>query len=70
VTLNLRALKAWLTSDNARRAYWTLAQAAVGYGITVVSGIDAVWSAPIAAVLSAAKSWIGQRIAAAKALRR
>lgn len=44
--------------DLAERAGWTLAQAAVAFGITEAASIKEWWALPIATALSAAKTWI------------
>lgn len=48
--------------DIAERASWTLAQAAVGFGITELAGITAWWALPIATTLSAAKTYVQRQL--------
>lgn len=45
-----------LNKDVLERAGWTLLQAAVALGITVLGGVSAWWAAPLAMVLSAVKT--------------
>lgn len=49
-------------TDLAERAGWTLAQAAVGFGIAEAAGIKAWWAAPIAMALSAAKTYVQHQL--------
>lgn len=53
--------------DIAERAGWTLAQAAVAFGITEAGGLQTWWALPLATALSAAKTWIVNKLAAKKA---
>lgn len=46
----------WL--DLLERAGWTLAQAAVAFGVTEASGLQTWWALPLATALSAAKTWL------------
>lgn len=50
----------WL--DLLERAGWTLAQAAVAFGITEASGLKTWWALPLATALSAAKTWIMHKL--------
>lgn len=47
--------------DMLERAGWTGAQATLGVGITDLATIPLWWAAPIALVLSAAKTWVLKR---------
>jgi len=47
----------------AERAAWTLAQAAVAFGITEAADIKLWWALPLATALSAAKTWIQGKLA-------
>jgi hypothetical protein len=49
--------------DLGERAGWTLAQAAIGFGITEASGVTTWWALPLATALSAAKTWAVHRTA-------
>lgn len=49
--------------DLAERAGWTLAQAAVAFGITEATGLKTWWALPLATALSAAKTWIQHKLA-------
>lgn len=49
--------------DLAERAGWTLAQAAIGFGITEAAGITAWWAVPVATVLSMAKTFVQHKLA-------
>lgn len=49
--------------DLAERAGWTLAQAAVAFGITEASGLQAWWALPLATALSAAKTYVQGKLA-------
>jgi hypothetical protein len=51
--------------DLAERAGWTLAQAAVAFGITEASGLTAWWALPMATALSAAKTLVQSKLAKA-----
>lgn len=42
----------------AERAGWTLAQAAVAFGITEAAGLKTWWALPLATALSAAKTYV------------
>jgi hypothetical protein len=53
--------------DLAERAGWTLAQAAVAFGITEGAGLHTWWALPLATGLSAAKTWIQHKLAAKQA---
>lgn len=44
--------------DMAERAGWTGVQATLGVAITDLATIPLWWAAPIALVLSAAKTWV------------
>jgi hypothetical protein len=48
--------------DVAERAGWTLAQAAVAFGITEAASIKDWWALPIAAALSSAKTYIQHQL--------
>jgi len=50
--------------DLAERAGWTLAQAAIGFGITEAGGIQTWWALPIATALSAAKTFVQHKLEA------
>lgn len=50
--------------DLAERAFWTAAQAAVALVIVELGEVPVWWAAPLAMTLSAAKTWIVQRLAA------
>jgi hypothetical protein len=52
--------------DLAERAGWTLAQAAVAFGITEVAGIKEWWALPIATLLSAAKTFVQHKLDGAR----
>jgi hypothetical protein len=52
--------------DLAERGGWTLAQAAVAFGLTEAAGIKEWWALPIATALSAAKTFIQHKLAAPK----
>lgn len=54
-------------ADLAERAGWTLAQAAVAFGITEAGGIQTWWALPLATALSAAKTYIQHKLAAKQA---
>lgn len=45
-------------ADLAERAGWTLAQAAIAFGITEATGLKTWWALPLATALSAAKTYI------------
>lgn len=47
----------------AERAAWTLAQAAVAFGVTEAAGLQTWWALPLATALSAAKTWIQGKLA-------
>lgn len=49
------------------RAGWTLAQAAIAFGITETTGLQTWWALPLATALSAAKTWVVARLAKTKA---
>jgi hypothetical protein len=53
--------------DLAERAAWTLAQAAIAFGVTEASGIQTWWALPLATALSAAKTFVQGKLAAKKA---
>jgi hypothetical protein len=57
-------------ADLAARAGWTALQAVVGVLVTQLAGLDVWWSAPIAMVLSAAKSWLAGRLTGSTSLLR
>lgn len=48
--------------DLAERAGWTLAQAAVAFGITQAAGIKEWWALPLATALSAAKTYVQHKL--------
>jgi hypothetical protein len=48
--------------DLAERAGWTLAQAAVAFGITEAAGIKAWWALPLATALSALKTFVQHKL--------
>lgn len=48
--------------DIAERAGWTLAQAAVAFGITEAAGLKTWWALPVATALSAAKTWLQHKL--------
>lgn len=52
--------------DLLERAGWTGAQAALSVGIVELADIQLWWAAPLALVLSAAKTWVVGRINAPK----
>lgn len=54
-------------NDVAARAGWTGAQAIIAYAITAAGGIPAWWAAPLALVLSVAKTYVTGRLTARKA---
>lgn len=47
----------------AERAGWTAAQAAMALLATEATGIPAWWALPLATALSAAKTWVMDRLA-------
>lgn len=49
-------------ADLAERAGWTLAQAAVAFGITEAASIKEWWALPIATALSAAKTFVQHKL--------
>jgi hypothetical protein len=51
-------------ADLAERAGWTLAQAAVAFGITEAASIKEWWALPIATALSAAKTYVQHKLEA------
>lgn len=53
--------------DIVERAGWTLAQAAVAFGITEASGLQTWWALPLATGLSALKTWAVNKAASRKA---
>lgn len=48
--------------DLAERASWTLAQAAVAFGITEAAGLKTWWALPLATALSAAKTYVQHKL--------
>jgi hypothetical protein len=50
----------------AERAGWTLAQAAVAFGITEAAGLKTWWALPLATALSAAKTFTQGKLDARK----
>jgi len=48
--------------DLAERAGWTLAQAAVAFGITEAAGLKTWWALPLATALSAAKTYVQRKL--------
>lgn len=48
--------------DLAERAGWTLAQAAIGFGLTEAAGIQTWWALPIATALSALKTYVQHKL--------
>lgn len=52
--------------DIAERAGWTLAQAAVAFGVTEAGGLQTWWALPLATALSAAKTFIQGKLSAPK----
>lgn len=48
--------------DLAERAGWTLAQAAVAFGLAEAAGIQTWWALPIATALSAAKTFVQHQL--------
>jgi hypothetical protein len=53
-------------ADLAERAGWTLAQAAVAFGITEATGLKTWWALPLATGLSAVKTFIQGKLSAPK----
>jgi hypothetical protein len=53
--------------DLGERAGWTLAQAAVAFGITEATGLKTWWALPLATALSAVKTWVQHKLAAKQA---
>jgi hypothetical protein len=53
--------------DLGERAGWTLAQAAVAFGITEATGLKTWWALPLATALSAVKTWVQRKLAAKQA---
>jgi hypothetical protein len=49
-------------ADIGERAGWTLAQAAVAFGITEAAGLKEWWALPLATALSAAKTWVQHKL--------
>lgn len=47
--------------DIAERAGWTGAQAAISVAIVELGDVSLWWAAPLALVLSAAKTWVMNR---------
>jgi hypothetical protein len=47
----------------AERAGWTLAQAAVAFGITEAAGLRTWWALPLATALSVAKTFVQGKLA-------
>ena len=56
-----RIAGAFLASDGVRRALWTLAQAGVAIAITESANLPVAYAAPVALVLSAAKSYVARK---------
>jgi tetrahydromethanopterin S-methyltransferase subunit E len=56
-------MRKFLASDGVRRALWTLAQAAVALVTVDALGLSPVYAVPVAAVLSALKTWIATKAA-------
>jgi hypothetical protein len=48
--------------DIAARAGWTLAQAAVAFGIVEAGSMNVWWSVPIATALSTAKTFVQHKL--------
>lgn len=51
-------------ADLGERAAWTLAQAAIAFGVTEASGLQTWWALPLATALSAAKTWVVHKLPA------
>lgn len=48
--------------DIIERAGWTLAQAAIAFGVTEATGITAWWALPLATALSAVKTYVQHKL--------
>jgi hypothetical protein len=54
-------------ADLGERAGWTLAQAAIAFGLTEAADIKTWWALPIATALSSAKTYVQHKLEVRKA---